>query len=136
MFGFGLIFSEGIAFLVFGALFLLVLLVVPCEADREHGHSSIKGLRAVGAVGGCHPYFRNGSSVTVFRIAFKANFFAIDEIAHVLLGVQAEWLAFLWGIDSGQPDLVLRLGVVKDSDCVAVSDANNPAGDVGTAGKD
>ena len=46
----------------------------------------------------------------------------------MFLGSLAKWLLLLWGVDAGNPDLVLLLVRVQYSYRVAVTDADDPTG--------
>ena len=69
----------------------------------------------------------NFAFVKIDLAAVQGDVFVEDHSAKVGLRLVPERLTGLWGIDTGEADLVLSLAAVEDSDGVAVMDAHDPA---------
>lgn len=106
-------------------LFLLIFLVVPGEAGANLHEARIDGLRAgLDLAGEDDP---DDAAVSVPLRPFDADRLAIDQGGEGLLGLLAEGLPLLRGIDSGKPYLVLLVRRIQDGDGIPIRHADDTA---------
>jgi hypothetical protein len=70
-------------------------------------------------------------SVRIDAVCLERDFFPKDQLWGGLLRSRAVGLAFLWAVDVAQTD-AFRLSVVQDFEGVAIKDAYDLAGEVGS----
>lgn len=85
----------------------------------------IQGRGTGGAVGWLDPHFADDALVAVLLTPFDPDVFPEDQLGQVPFCLIAKGLVFLGRIDARQSDFVLNLGVIQQSDGVAVCDRHH-----------
>ena len=132
--GAGLLFVERVSEAVLFALFVLVLLEVPGEADGELGTADVECLRAGFACGGarvadgCYPDLGDIAAISILLVPLDANILAHHGTGQALLRAVTERLSFFRGIDTGETNFVLLAICIKHGNRIAIGNPDHATG--------
>ena len=76
-----------------------------------------------------NPHLADDAAITVALVPIDADILAEDEARDIFLRALAERLGFLWCVDALEPDFVLPLVGVQNSDRVAIGNPDHATGE-------